>query len=91
MRVLDSQCGRENPAAREPSKKKDVELTPGDEAARENGEDHAESLRAHVESVHENDRRAGDIGEEAGEREGPCDGVSAKLRLFEQVSICSEE
>ena len=80
--AFDDECGAEDLHAGEDAQEQDIDLVAADKADGQSAEDQAECSRVDVEHFHENNRRAGDIHEQAGEGKGTGEREDNKLRFF---------
>src|SRR5262249_45564654 len=69
-----------------PARQPNVQFAAADEAASKRSEDQAVGLRTDMKAVDENDRRAGDVDEQAGKRESPSESIGIKLRMDQDLA-----
>src|SRR5262249_43921216 len=69
-------------SARQPN----VQLASADEAASKRRENQSVGLRTDMKAADENDRRTGDVDEQARKREGPGESIGIKLRMDQDLT-----
>jgi hypothetical protein len=85
--TFQEQRGAEDLVAGIFAEQQDVDLVAADETGGQPGKDGAELPRADVKHLHEDDGRAGDIDQQAGEGERPGERIGEELRLFEHQRV----
>src|SRR6516162_9906255 len=73
-----------------PARQPNVQLTSADEAASERREDQSVGLRTDMKAVDENNRRPGQVDEQAGKRESPGESIGIKLRMDQDLAEAFE-